>query len=890
MKRLSLSLAALFLLSGAFADEIWKASDGVHTINGTYTIPKGSRVTLEPGAKVRISDNSTLKVEGTISGAGTTAAPIEISGANNYNAVLDVTGLLSVSRANVSAKVVPDANSAVYFTNSKFSGNGAVVTDTSVYPVNSYMPFIRLIGCIFTGDTSTLSSAVYINRCNVYIRDCSFLNGAWCNISDAYIWANNIKSDRSSQVGLTFGTDDHLYLDNLNVTNAKMEGLKLTGDTRNGGSTWLGSGVNLQGNLYPVNLEVSGLFPGSKVPLTGNVNNEIKITGAARALWPNLGLPYFVEGSPIIVGSRTKALPGITVKLGTAAYIKTIDDGLLAYGTPSQKITFTAKNPANRWHALMNVGPTENPSRLRNVIVEGSDEGVTGVGSGVWFLESSIIRNNTTGASGNTFVRDTLFTHNGTGYANSGGTANGGTKMPNLFEFNDMGVVGSVDARNNWWNSSTGPKEPNRNPGGTGDPVGSTTPFFPFLKTRPVQSDAPPTIEMFQLNRSLPSGTRVTLSWNSSDDHAVASHIVQFFPYGIYGQMQTVATLPATARSYDWTVPYVPFISGYAGSVIRVVAVDNAGKEGFDQYPLWIPEGTMSGTMKWPFTAGKVFRAGEYRDVKPTFTGGDRYAVINWRLEQLGAEPRDLTKLEMPYLSSDCMRFVYIVSGFGRHTKLFYSPIFTIRPDGRIGDAAPTVTMTSPTSGQNFPSGSVVPIKWDASDDEGLRGFEIIASYDGGTTWQGIVKDLPGTARSYDWQLSSTIAYRNVRVLVIGRDKRFQSSSSGLQVPFSIGRAPVLPILSTLTAAKTSVSGPNGESTTITVNLNRVAPKGGAILEVCTDNSDLLTTPDYVTVPEGAMSTTFTVTTTGAMAPGTAVVWTYYNNSTKTLPITITTK
>ncbi|MCZ7569741.1 MAG: hypothetical protein M5U01_14325 [Ardenticatenaceae bacterium] len=74
--------------------------------------------------------------------------------------------------------------------------------------------------------------------------------------------------------------------------------------------------------------------------------------------------------------------------------------------------------------------------------------------------------------------------------------------------------------------------------------------------------------------------------------------------------------------------------------------------------------------------------------------------------------------------------------------------------------------------------GTVVPITWTASDDEGLRSFDIQVSYDAGRTWHPLAQDLPGTARRFDWQTAPGSGFADVRLRVIAHDLRFQNSSA----------------------------------------------------------------------------------------------------------------
>jgi hypothetical protein len=82
--------------------------------------------------------------------------------------------------------------------------------------------------------------------------------------------------------------------------------------------------------------------------------------------------------------------------------------------------------------------------------------------------------------------------------------------------------------------------------------------------------------------------------------------------------------------------------------------------------------------------------------------------------------------------------------------KHFFSEPFTIRPDPRIGDAPPTISLLTPMAGASYIG--AVPISWNAEDDQGIRCFRIYASYDHGRTWQLIEMDLPPATRSFLWR------------------------------------------------------------------------------------------------------------------------------------------
>ena len=76
----------------------------------------------------------------------------------------------------------------------------------------------------------------------------------------------------------------------------------------------------------------------------------------------------------------------------------------------------------------------------------------------------------------------------------------------------------------------------------------------------------------------------------------------------------------------------------------------------------------------------------------------------------------------------------------------------------------------------------------------GLRSFDIQASYDGGRTWHFIVRDLPPDQFAYDWQVTPIDGIPDVRVRVIARDLRFQTTSDGgdhsFAIPSGVNRRP----------------------------------------------------------------------------------------------------
>ncbi|MDQ6623791.1 MAG: hypothetical protein M3Y86_09980 [Verrucomicrobiota bacterium] len=517
------------------------------------------------------------------------------------------------------------------------------------------------------------------------------------------------------------------------------------------------------------------------------MNNFIHVSDYAGegGMWPALAVPYYNDASPLSVDNRLRIFPGVTVKMAPSSYLSDsgFGNGVLAFGTKDQPIVFERADPTQPWSAL-HADRTEG-GRLRHVNVRGNSAGVNG---GQWRLENCILQNNAIGTSGLAIVSGAQYLANTTGHDTGASSSLNGGANPNTFEGNGTGVNYSPDARNSWWGSPTGPRV-SSNPGGTGDPIAnSSTPYQPFLTTRPSYADAPPEVVMLRPSFQVDQGAKITLRWNATGDGTIVSQRIMFSPVGnVPASFQTVATLPGDQRSYEWTVPNIGFTVNGNDAFIKVVAVDNTGKESFDEAEVVLPTNDIGGTVTWGFAAGQTFTPGEFLPNVYTVANLDPYMTrVEYYLEDVRGEQRKMFSRGvngegLPFFSTDTARFVVSYGDTTNHRKYWYSPFFKIRPDSRLGDTPPSVTLTSPQAGQPIPPNSIVPITWIASDDEGLRSFDIIASYDSGRTWQPVVKGLPGTARGYDWLTAPGTGYAagTARVKVIAKDWRFQTSSDG---------------------------------------------------------------------------------------------------------------
>jgi hypothetical protein len=277
-----------------------------------------------------------------------------------------------------------------------------------------------------------------------------------------------------------------------------------------------------------------------------------------------------------------------------------------------------------------------------------------------------------------------------------------------------------------------------------------------------------------------------------------------------------VPNLPGSARSWEITLPDPGFAATNSPQFLRVVATDAAGQEGWDQTAVLVPSGRINGTLTITTNLnGQTFTAG--RSIPNVqWTGSVDFGLITpvVVLESDGAAMVGLNVggqgifgQKFPFVSTDRARLALQVRNNSNDTKWFFADgYFSIRHDQRLGFVPPNVNLTSPVGGEIFPSTSTVPIRWTAGSSEGLRSFDIQASYDDSRTWHPIVRDLSASATSYDWQLPQSSGISNVRVRIIARDIRFQNSSS-TSGAFNISPAP--PTAVSISGAIAYCSNPN---------------------------------------------------------------------------------
>jgi len=784
----------------------WTLAESPYVVCQNLTIPAGGIVNVEPGVTVEVQPGGPkLVIAGDLIGHATPQSPITLIG-EDYSVInppFEVRGgILDLQHANIQSRIQAKYGGTILASDCTIPASGAIAAD----PLQAQDPdaptpqalTFRIERCNFTGGTLSAVS-------NVYLADSTFTGGQ-VRVA-GYVYLNNVTVDGTPlEVEKDAGAQPMLIDHVTAIHNPASAGLKLSG-----ANFHIGPNTVIQQNRWPVEFTVlaAGLTPDSVLPLTGNTSNQIyagALDSGHQLTWPDLGLPYFVDRTVESAGLLT-VMPGVTIKFaefGGAIF----NYRVRMTGAPGNPITLESANPGQLWNGIEFLQVAEQ--LVQNVSVRkarfalGSDE------SEVTAIDCVLAENDVAGTANTTgrwIARNCRFENNSVGLQ-TGSTFNAGSfdasgwLMPNSFTGNDLAVSindpfpgNPSEAKNSWWGDSTGPTHP-LNPGGIGDtaniPIEAITPFLP---DPPVYTNSAPIVELEPGPGIAHAGDRIIIRWSVADDGPIAAQRIEYSSAVAGVAFNTIATLGANERTWEYDVQIVPPSNLNSPAGLRVVAVDDAGNESWDLVQFWVP-------YQNDWTVPDIHVPSPSGDLRP----GDFFPV-SWapgatasifveigsestlaRIPAGGGNGASVINKRTPYVSTDLARImVQFTFGAGGREEYYFSDYFSVRPDSRIADdAPPTVALISPAAGQTFEGGSVVPIVWSASDDTGLREFDLQASYDGGVMWWSIARGLAPMTTNFNWRLPASNGIPDVRVRVIARDNRFQTTSAGGGVVFSI--------------------------------------------------------------------------------------------------------
>lgn len=764
---------------GAGETVTWTAAGSPHEVCENFAIPADATVIIEAGTVINIQATTTITLWGSMLLQGTAAAPVALTadpGAGLF--IENHSGALEMNHVELGGVTVRLWGGDLLMSNCAYVTPGMILGDGH---------YVEIDGCSFN------SSPLDAGADTLVVRNSDFQN-TYIATKGMLLFLDGVTVTNSPADGIRItGTAQPSFLNNVSVTNSAGAGLNLVA-----GNFLIDGSMVLQGNRYPIQISGAGILPGSVLPSTGNLNNyiNVKFLGAAAPsmVWSDAGIPYVLAGDIYWAGTL-RIGPGVNLKLGPDAMFLGEYGLARLRGLPDAPVTIERLDPARPWQGMHWL------YRFENCIIDGGQIGArfhSDIG-GIGYIDNCIIRNCDFGTQNDVIVRKTRFESNGTASWLDGvpSAALDGATGANSFEGNGVAVDAGdlvIDAQNNWWGDPSGPTAPD-NPGGTGDaivtgPLGHVL-YQPFLTAPPDFTDNPPIVNLNKNSFLLEAGAKVIISWDSQDDGGVVAHRLDF-DHPLDG-ISTVAVLPGSQHAFEWTVPHIGFAVNGKEPVLRVTAIDAAGQEGWDEQAYLIPSGEVQGTLtlttdlSGPFVAGQTIGQlcwiAEGTDppayeVKAAFLFDSDHDALD-----MGAVNSNFNCMpgimRAPPVSTDTARIGLRIQVSLNRVKYFFSDYFTIRPNSRVGDVPPTIQVLTPTSGEQFAGGSIVPVSWASSDDEGVRSHDVQASYDGGRTWHVIADDLPGSATNFNWQLPPSSGIPDVRIRVLASDLRFQTSSDG---------------------------------------------------------------------------------------------------------------
>ncbi|HZW08747.1 MAG TPA: choice-of-anchor J domain-containing protein [Phycisphaerales bacterium] len=784
-------------LPGPGEEVTWDLSMSPIVLDGRVVIEAGGTVHVDPGVEIRAERGGTLVVQGALLAHGGAGQRVVVNAPAVYPPVIEIEGgTLECDWTDFRGQVAGGDRSVVTLRDSTFAGDGML--DVGAALISQGLPFVTLERCSFA-DTFLIISDSW-----------AVLRGVTVEGGSAWMLRTFAVTEQVTLNGTPLRIDLEWPIQPTFVNGVTGTGVSQGGGVElSEGNFLLGPDNVLQGNRWPV-VVGGGLLPGSIVPASGNAENRVGAAAGGRGprYWANVGVPYFMNGYLIEAGVVIE--PGVTVEFPGGGGMSAVIE---AHGTPEAPITFRSSVPGQNWLSLKPRGGM----RLENCDISGVQYGLIADGT-VLSMENCRIHDNAVGAwaanYGQWFVGKTLFTGN-TVAAQDDGVELLNFVNPNGFEGNASAFrvnngSAQIDANLTWWGHESGPQHP-QNPDGQGDAItghAGAVSIFPFLTERPDYSDAPPVVRVVrpnlrrtganiaaEPNALLEPGSKYVLRWDATDEGEIVEQKVLFSRESNYPTAFEVlaAGLPGDHRSLEITVPDAGFAVTGAGQFFRVVAVDAAGQEGWDEIGVSIPSGRLSGELGVsPDLAGMTFIAGEHLPqigYHGSVNGFPTYEVyVLFEADGQMVNATYTPNLQLPFVSTDAARLAVVARNNSNDVVWGISEgYFTVRLDPRLGLEPPQVDMQTPRAGDSFVGGGVAPITWTASDaDDGLYSFDIQVSYDAGRTWKVLVEGLPPTARRFDWRLGASAGLEDVRVRVIARDMRFQNSTSGHDRAFAI--------------------------------------------------------------------------------------------------------
>jgi hypothetical protein len=317
----------------------WTFFDDPVVICQDTTIPAGGKVRIADPIDVVVQSGVTLTVNGQLIGS-TAPQPVRFSGGGR---VL-VNGRASIEGAHVDLEFDGGPKSSIRFAD-------ATVTQGSHVSSTRRDGLTVLEGVVVEqGDLNYWGLAA--------LRDVRIEAPTIFGVDFAgYTLADGVTIDGAPlEVVVDFQPRRLSNVDVLNAGNAPA--IRSTaGGIEPGSNLLIDADCDLVGASYPVELAIGGLHPESVLPLTGNARNAIHWGGVATAgggsgacEWPDVGLPYYVDGDVSVTG-RLRVAGGTRFEFeqfeGLLIRGSFFDDTGIIRGRPDAPLQFVQATPGD---------------------------------------------------------------------------------------------------------------------------------------------------------------------------------------------------------------------------------------------------------------------------------------------------------------------------------------------------------------------------------------------------------------------------------------------------------------------------------------------------------------------------------------------------------------
>ena len=444
------------------SDTTWSPSGGVYIIDSYFSVPSGVTLTIEPGTIIKAKTTALggPSIYGNIIAEGTSDLPIY------FTSIYD-DSIGGDTGENGSTTGATKDWQGLYFKEGSTGELDHVVVQYSGY---GGFGFGNYVGVENDGGTVTIKNSLI---------DQNNMHGIWQR-AGTLVLENTVISNHLFGLTIWGGTvtaDSNKFLSNSQYALHASEGdsLSLTDN-------------NFIGNAKTAYVTASINFIHTDNTSSDVTNRGFEIGGEVRdgEVWHTSDLPFIINGLSVGSGETLTLSAGTVLKMNPGAYLD-VRGSLISSGTASTPVYLTSLKDDSVAGDTNGDGAVSSPNMT-------NWNGVTFYENSVGSISHSVIRysGGFNGADrsaifnlgGNLSLNNILFSYNF--QSDIYQTAGSSTVSHSQFSTSTNYAIlnngtTSVDARNNWWGTDTGPSH-STNPTGTGPNVTNNVLFDPWLK------------------------------------------------------------------------------------------------------------------------------------------------------------------------------------------------------------------------------------------------------------------------------------------------------------------------------------------------------------------------------------------------------------------------